>query len=386
MFDRRLIAHFDFTLFFTVLLICSLGILNLNSLCSSEGNIPTLFYKQLSWMLIGLFFLLIIININYVTIIRYGYYFHAIALFLVLLVLFVGKTKFGSQRWLALGPLSLQPSELIKITFMLSLSKFFAENLSHRPYNLQDLFAPFLLLLITFVPIYVQPDLGTAGIICLIFASYLFFLNINKKMFYPFLGLCMAILPCLWFVLKDYQKQRILVFLDPDLDPLHAGYQLIQSKIAVGSGGFFGKGFRLGTQSQLRFLPEQHTDFVFSVWSEEWSGDGGRICAGNSSGWNEVGVWAGRSFAKSCWSRWRRGLDRAILGRRCRRRRPRRPSGWCWKVSNGSRLRMDVSRACPICWNWMRSKLSRHAIYASRGWVFTRFWAQVALACACKSW
>ena len=270
MFDRRLIAHFDFTLFFTVLLICSLGILNLNSLCSSEGNIPTLFYKQLSWMLIGLFFLLIIININYVTIIRYGYYFHAIALFLVLLVLFVGKTKFGSQRWLALGPLSLQPSELIKITFMLSLSKFFAENLSHRPYNLQDLLAPFLLLLITFVPIYVQPDLGTAGIICLIFASYLFFLNINKKMFYPFLGLCMAILPCLWFVLKDYQKQRILVFLDPDLDPLHAGYQLIQSKIAVGSGGFFGKGFRLGTQSQLRFLPEQHTDFVFSVWSEEW--------------------------------------------------------------------------------------------------------------------
>ena len=270
MFDRRLIAHFDFTLLSTVLLICSLGILNLGSLCASDGNISTLFYKQLSWLLIGLFFLLIIININYVTIIRYGYCFHAVALFLVLLVLFVGKTKLGSQRWLVLGPLSLQPSELIKITFMLALSKFFAENISYKPYNLQDFFLPFLLLLITFVPIYVQPDLGTAGIICLIFASYFFFLNINKKMFYPFLGLFLAVLPCIWFILKDYQKQRILVFLDPDLDPLHAGYQLIQSKIAVGSGGFFGKGFKLGTQSQLRFLPEQHTDFVFSVWSEEW--------------------------------------------------------------------------------------------------------------------
>ena len=270
MFDRKLISHFDFTLFFAVMLICALGILNLCSICSSEENIAPLYYKQISWILIGLFFLLIIININYVTIIRYGYYFHAVALFLVLLVLFIGKTKLGSQRWLALGPLSLQPSELIKITFMLALSKFFAENLSHRPYNLQDLVAPLLLLLITFFPIYVQPDLGTAGIICLIFFSYLFFININKKMFYPFLGLCLASLPCVWFVLKDYQKQRILVFLDPDLDPLHAGYQLIQSKIAVGSGGFFGKGFKMGTQSQLRFLPEQHTDFVFSVWSEEW--------------------------------------------------------------------------------------------------------------------
>jgi rod shape determining protein RodA len=116
----------------------------------------------------------------------------------------------------------------------------------------------------------VQPDLGTAGIIVLIFAAYLFFLNLNKKVFYPVFGACLAALPAIWFVLKEYQKKRILVFLNPDLDPLHAGYQLIQSIIAVGSGGFWGKGFKMGTQSQLRFLPEQHTDFVFSVWSEEW--------------------------------------------------------------------------------------------------------------------
>jgi rod shape determining protein RodA len=270
MFDRRLIVHFDFLLFFTVLLICGLGVLNLNSLCSSEGNMPMLFYKQLSWILVGLFFLLIIININYVSIIRYGYYLHGIALVLVVLVLFIGKTKLGSQRWLVLGPISIQPSELVKITFLLALSKFYAENISPRPYSLLDLFVPSVLLCLTFFPVFLQPDLGTAGIIVLIFASFLFFLNLNKKMFFPFFGMCLAALPAIWFVLKDYQKKRILVFLDPDLDPLHAGYQLIQSKIAVGSGGFFGKGFKLGTQSQLRFLPEQHTDFVFSVWSEEW--------------------------------------------------------------------------------------------------------------------
>ncbi len=133
MFDRRLIAHFDFTLFFTVLLICGLGVLNLSSLCSSEGNIPTLFYKQLSWILIGLFFLLIIININYVTIIRYGYYLHAIALFLVLLVFLSEKQSLAPSAGWSLGPLSIQPSELIKITFMLALSKFYAENISPDP-------------------------------------------------------------------------------------------------------------------------------------------------------------------------------------------------------------------------------------------------------------
>lgn len=270
MFDRRLIAHFDFLLFFTVLLICALGILNLNSLCASESTMPLLFYKQLSWLLIGLFFLLVIINVNYVTIIRYGYYLHGIVLFLVFLVLFIGKTKLGSQRWLVLGPVSLQPSELVKITFLLALSKFYGENISPRPYSLLDLFVPFVLLCLTVFPIFVQPDLGTAGIIILVFVSFLFFINLNKKIFFPFFGLCLAALPAVWFVLKDYQKKRILVFLNPDLDPLNAGYQLIQSKIAVGSGGFFGKGFKMGTQSQLRFLPEQHTDFVFSVWSEEW--------------------------------------------------------------------------------------------------------------------
>ncbi len=271
MFDRRLIINFDFFFLLLVLLLSFLGLMNLKSICSSYSAPLSLFYyRQAYWLLFGLLVLFVIVNVNYINIVRYAYYFHLFSLFLLFAVLFFGKTKFGSQRWLSLWGFSLQPSELAKITFILALSKFFSENISQTPYTFRDLFFPFFILLITFFPIYLQPDLGTAGIIVLIFFSMLFFLNISKKTIYCFFALVLVCLPFFWFVLKDYQKRRILVFLNPELDPLNAGYQVIQSKIAVGSGGFFGKGFMLGTQSRLRFLPEQHTDFVFSVWAEEW--------------------------------------------------------------------------------------------------------------------
>jgi rod shape determining protein RodA len=205
-----------------------------------------------------------------VSIIRYAYYIHFISIALLIIVLFFGKLKFGSQRWIDLGPFSLQPSELAKITFILVLSKFYTENISQRPYSIGGLFLPCVLLFATFYPIYIQPDLGTAGIIFLIFFSLSAILNFNRKTLLSLFTLLLFSIPLFWFLLKDYQKKRILIFFNPELDPLNAGYQIIQSKIAVGSGGLFGKGYKLGTQSQLRFLPEQHTDFVFSVWAEEW--------------------------------------------------------------------------------------------------------------------
>jgi len=269
-FDRRLILNFDIFLLFSVLILSGLGVLNLKSICSSTEASSVFFYKQIYWIMISFFFLFIIININYVSLVKYAYYFHFISLFLLVFVLFYGKTKFGSQRWLFFAGFSFQPSELAKITLVLALSKFFSENISQKPYTLRDMFYPFLLLLITFVPIYKQPDLGTAGILFLVFFSMLFFININRKSIIIFTLVFSLVLPFSWFVLKDYQKQRIRMFINPELDPLNAGYQVIQSKIAVGSGGLFGKGFKRGTQSQLRFLPEQHTDFVFSVWAEEW--------------------------------------------------------------------------------------------------------------------
>ncbi len=271
MFDRRHIINFDIFLFFVTLLITFLGFLNLKSICSSSSTTFSFYYyKQAYWILIGFVILCFLLNISYQTLLRYAYYLHFISLLLLVFVLFFGKTKFGSQRWLYLGFFSLQPSELTKITFILCLSKFFSENASQTPYKIKDFLFPFLFLLITFLPVYFQPDLGTAGIILLVFLSMAFFLNISKKTIFSFISFVFLCLPFLWFFLKEYQKRRILVFLNPELDPFNAGYQVIQSKIAVGSGGFLGKGFKLGTQSQLRFLPEQHTDFVFSVWSEEW--------------------------------------------------------------------------------------------------------------------
>lgn len=270
MFDRRLILNFDFFLLLSVLTVCLLGVVNLYSICSSSMVYSHLFMKQLYWILIGLGLILLVVNINYLTLIQYAYYFHLASLLLLFGVLFFGQTIFGSQRWLVFGGFSLQPSETAKITMILALSKFYSENISPRPYSFKDILLPLFILVITFIPIYLQPDLGTAGMLVIIFFSLALFLNISRTTIYGFTSSALVMLPCLWFVLKDYQKRRILTFLNPELDPLNAGYQVIQSKIAVGSGGLFGKGFKLGTQSQLRFLPEQHTDFVFSVWAEEW--------------------------------------------------------------------------------------------------------------------
>ncbi len=271
MFDRRLVLNFDIFLLIAVLVVCLCGILNLKSICTSDsGVVSAFYYKQIYWVIIGTTILFVIVNINYINIINYAYYIHFFVLFLLVMVLFYGTTKYGSQRWITFGFLSFQPSEVSKITFVLCLSKFFSENISQNEYTLKDLFIPFFLLLCTIIPIYIQPDLGTAGIIFIIFISFMFFININKKTVLYVLLFLASLLPFLWFFLKDYQKRRIMVFINPELDPLNAGYQIIQSKIAIGSGGLFGKGFGLGTQSQLRFLPEQHTDFVFSVWAEEW--------------------------------------------------------------------------------------------------------------------
>lgn len=271
LFDRRLFSHFDFLLLFAVLLLCALGCLNLKSAGSfSYDSSAAYSSKQLFWILLGVFILFIVISIDYLKILKSSYFFHGVSLLLLVLVLFFGLSKYGSQRWLSVGGFSLQPSEIAKMTFILVLAHFFSEHLIRKSFSVKDFPVPFLLLFITVLPIYRQPDLGTAGIFFIIFFCMLVFLRIKRGLFFVFILISSFILPFVWFFLKDYQKERIRFFLNPERDPLNAGYQLIQSKIAIGSGGLLGKGFMQGTQSHLRFLPEQHTDFVFSVWAEEW--------------------------------------------------------------------------------------------------------------------
>lgn len=278
-FDRRLLFHFDWVLLFLLLAVCAVALLNMYSAGVSlvAGGSDPVYVKQFCWFLIGLVMMTVCFGIDYRLINQYAYVIHAIAVFLLVVLFFYGELTRGTQRWFVIGSFSIQPSELAKISLMLALSRFFSTNEIDDGYNLRQLWIPFLLTIVPFLLIMKQPDLGTATVLLIIFVSLAFFVGIRwRSVAIVVLG-GLLFLPAVWHVLKDYQKERILTFLNPELDPLGAGYHVIQSIIAVGSGGLFGKGFLKGTQTQLRFLPEHQTDFIFSVFAEEWGFLGGMV-------------------------------------------------------------------------------------------------------------
>jgi rod shape determining protein RodA len=269
--DRRLITHFDWTLVGMVLLIASIGMLNLYS-ATSDGELSgsSFFGKQAVWIAIGLAVMITAALIEYRLYSDFAYMIYLITLFLLVVVMAYGYITSGAQRWIKIGSISFQPSEFVKISLILALAKFFHRPPGREGYGLKDLFRPFLLVLVPMALILKQPDLGTAILLLLIFVSVLFFIKIRWTSLLTLAVAGLSILPLAWSFLKDYQKRRIITFFNPDLDPLGAGYHIIQSKIAVGSGGLFGKGFMKGTQSKLGFIPEQQTDFIFSALAEEW--------------------------------------------------------------------------------------------------------------------
>ena len=269
--DRRLFIHFDWTLLGIILAIALIGILNLYSATAKMEMAGTpLYLKQIFWLLIGLAVMGVIAFIEYRFFSDFAYIVYSIALFLLILVLGYGLITSGAQRWVKIGSLSFQPSEFVKLSLILALAKFFHRPSHPKGYSLRQLLLPFLLLLLPMILILKQPDLGTAIILLLVFFSILIFVKIRWSSLLT-IGLVGGVaLPLLWGFLKEYQKKRIHTFFNPDLDPLGAGYHLIQSKIAVGSGGILGKGFMKGTQCKLGFLPEQQTDFIFSALGEEW--------------------------------------------------------------------------------------------------------------------
>jgi len=271
MFDRRLVMNFDWSLLATAVLISALGVVNIySSTYPHPPGVTPLFVKQIYWLALGFGFLFFTLAFDYRTFIRYGYPFYVCCLLLLILVMVIGRTTSGSQRWLPLGFISFQPSELAKLGLILVLARFFTEREDAQGYDLRNLAIPFLLLALPALLVFKQPDLGTMVLLGLIFISILAFMGVHRRAWITLAIACAVAAPIAWHFLKDYQKTRLRIFLDPGLDPLKTGYHITQSKIAVGSGGFWGKGFLHGTQSQLRFLPEQHTDFVFSVWAEEW--------------------------------------------------------------------------------------------------------------------
>jgi rod shape determining protein RodA len=272
MLDRRLIQNFDWVLLLLLLLLAGISILNLYSATYAIRDVggSRIFIKQFYWFLIGFGVLFVMVTFNYYYLERLAYpaYFFTVAL--LIMVLLVGKVMSGSQRWLSLGPVVFQPSELAKISMVLVLAKYFGDRGGVQEYRLRDLWQPFVLILIPCGLILKEPDLGTALFLGIVSFSIILVVKINRKSLLILVGFCVLAAPVIWVGMKDYQQRRILTFLQPDLDPLGAGYHINQSKIAIGSGQFWGKGYLQGTQTRLHFLPEQHTDFAFSVLAEEW--------------------------------------------------------------------------------------------------------------------
>ncbi|MBI4388005.1 MAG: rod shape-determining protein RodA [Candidatus Omnitrophica bacterium] len=226
-------------------------------------------YKQLFWFALAIFSYWLMIMIGYRKLLNLSTILYWFSVVVLGLVLFVGHTRHGAQRWLPLGPLALQPSEFCKLATILMLSQFLAERVKEYGQIKSFLIGVFLIA-IPFVLIFKQPDLGTALIFIPMLLGMLFAWGIRLRYLLAVFSSGLLSTPLLWFMLKPYQQKRLLVFLNPNVDPLGSGYTAIQSKIAVGSGGLIGKGWLHGTQTQLDFVPEHHTDFIFCVVGEEF--------------------------------------------------------------------------------------------------------------------
>ena len=278
MFDRRLVSNFDWVLLLTVLLIAGIGIANLYSATYSwrSGGTP-LYLKQLLWLSGGVLLAQLICLFDYRHLEHFATHIYGLSLGLLVYVLIVGRTTMGATRWINLGFFNLQPGEVIKIAMILLLARIFSKTTNPSGYGLFELWKPALLLLLPVLLILKEPDLGTAMMVIFISGTMLLFAGLKQTTLVGLTLLGGLVAVAGWFGLHDYQRARIRTFLNPDADPLGSGYHIIQSKIAVGSGGFLGKGYIQGTQSQLSFLPERHTDFAFSVFAEEWGFAGSSV-------------------------------------------------------------------------------------------------------------
>ncbi|MCR4337958.1 MAG: rod shape-determining protein RodA [Candidatus Omnitrophica bacterium] len=259
--------------------IVAIGLITLYSAASDNARVShSVFFDQLLFAFIGLGVMAIVSMIDYRKFYDFAYIFYGMNVFLLILVMVAGRHALGAQRWFSIAGFNFQPSELAKLGWILALGRYMSDrrpvlsfDFSSRYYViLKDLLVPFMIAAVPMFLIFKQPDLGTAILFFGIFFIMVFISGLEYRYLAGFVGVCLLILPFGWHILKPYQKDRLLVFLNPNIDPLGAGYTIIQSKIGVGSGQIFGKGWLSGTQNQLNFLPERHTDFIFSVIGEEW--------------------------------------------------------------------------------------------------------------------
>jgi rod shape determining protein RodA len=271
--NRRGLDTFDWCFLGIIVAIISMGILSIYSVTNttSSTRLP-IYLKQTLWMVVGSLAFLVAAGIDYRKFARFSYLLYGAGLILLIIVLISGKTSRGSQRWIPLGPFMMQPSEFIKIPLMLTLASYYSA-ISRKGW-LRRLIIPGLIVLPGFLLILKQPDLGSSLGFLSIFLVIALTVGMKSKAFGFIVLAALMLFPFVWGgvwgSLHGYQQDRILSFVDPSLDPGGKGYHGLQSRIAIGSGQLLGKGLHGGTQTQFKFLPEGHTDFVFAVFAEEW--------------------------------------------------------------------------------------------------------------------
>ncbi len=282
--ERNIFSRVSGWFLFPILLLNIFGLVNLYSATHgpSSTDVQTLFIQQIVWLVAGWSIFFFITFLDYLWINKLVWVMYILNVCALIYTDLHGKIVLGGQRWIDLHFFRYQPSETMKLALILILAKILVtKNPEGRGMGLRELFVPLMLVLVPFVLTVKQPDLGTAMTLLLIGGTMLFFVKIRRGIIVFISVMGIIAMPLIWqYGLKDYQKHRVLTFISPDSDPQGKGYNSIQSRIAVGSGQITGKGFRQGTQSQLEFLPERHTDFIFSVLSEEWGFFGSIVVIG----------------------------------------------------------------------------------------------------------
>ncbi len=265
---REKLYNISFSYVLFIVILAAIGVIMLYS--AANGNWKPWAINQLIRFGMGFAVMIVLALTDIKLLLRYAYVFYFLTLILLVVVEIAGHTGMGATRWINLGFIKLQPSEFMKIAMVLVLARYFHTSSLQSIESVRGIIPPLLMAVFPAFLIILQPDLGTALMLIFTTAAVFFVVGVQIwKFVVVFIGGVITI-PFAWHFLHDYQQNRVLTFLNPERDPLGAGYHIIQSKIALGSGGVFGKGFLKGSQSHLNFLPEKHTDFIFTMLSEEF--------------------------------------------------------------------------------------------------------------------
>ncbi len=270
----------DIVIVLSSLLLTIFGLIAIYSCTIGDPSLIPVFKKQIIWSILGIISATIIFLVDTKYLYKYSYWIYGFGAIILIMVLIHGRYVYGAKRWLNIGPFVVQPSEFAKLANIVILARILSDIRFSEKDEIGQIIRSFLIAGIYTYLIFKEPDLGTSLVFIVTLFAMIFASGVRWKYIFSMIGISIAGAPLLWFSLKDYQKFRILVFLNPELDPLKSGYNVIQSKIAIGSGGLWGNGLFHGTQSKLQFIPKQHTDFIFSVIGEELGFIGALILLG----------------------------------------------------------------------------------------------------------